>query len=43
MAVDLYSIAVVAVAVVVAGIIGIKTKVSSSIFEVAAGIVIANF
>jgi len=32
----------VAVAVVAAGIIGIKTKVSSSIFEVLAGILIAN-
>ncbi|MCW3984287.1 MAG: cation:proton antiporter [Candidatus Bathyarchaeota archaeon] len=31
-----------AVAVVAAGIIGIKTKVSSSIFEVLAGILIAN-
>lgn len=42
MAVDLYSTALVAVAVVAAGIVGIKTRVSSSIFEVAAGIVLAN-
>ena len=42
MAVDLYPIAIVAVAIVVAGIIGIKTRVSSSIFEVAAGLLIAN-
>lgn len=42
MAVDLYSTALVAIAVVVAGIIGIKTRISSSIFEVAAGLVLAN-
>ncbi|MCW4047354.1 MAG: cation:proton antiporter [Candidatus Bathyarchaeota archaeon] len=42
MAVDLYSIAIVAVAVVTAGIVGIKTRISSSIFEVGAGVVIAN-
>lgn len=42
MAVDLYSTAVVAIAVVLAGIIGIKTRISSSIFEVGAGLVIAN-
>ena len=42
MAVDLYLTAIVAVAVVAAGIVGIKTRISSSILEVAAGILIAN-
>jgi Kef-type K+ transport system membrane component KefB len=42
MAVDRYSITIVAVAVVAAGIVGTKTRITSSIFEVAAGILIAN-
>jgi len=42
MAIDLYSTAIVAVAVVFAGIIGLKLRISSSIFEVAAGIIAAN-
>ncbi|HYC26973.1 MAG TPA: cation:proton antiporter, partial [Nitrososphaerales archaeon] len=42
MAVDLYSTAVIAVAVVIAGVIGLRTRISSSIFEVGAGLVIAN-
>ena len=42
MAVDLYSTALVAIAVVVAGVMGIKSKISSSIFEVAAGLFLAN-
>ena len=42
MAVDLYSTALVAIAVVLAGIVGIKTRISSSIFEVGAGLVLAN-
>ena len=42
MAVELYPTAVVAIAVVVAGVIGVKTRISSSIFEVCAGLVIAN-
>jgi Kef-type K+ transport system membrane component KefB len=42
MAVDLYSTAMVAIAVVVAGIIGLKLRISSSIFEVAAGLIVAN-
>src|SRR5579863_4874283 len=43
MAVDLYSTALVAIAVVITGVIGIKTRISSSIFEVAAGLIIAAF
>lgn len=42
MAVELYPSAVVAVAIVVAGVIGVKTRISSSIFEVCAGLLIAN-
>lgn len=42
MAVGLYSTALIAVAVVLAGIIGTKTMISSSIFEVGAGLILAN-
>ncbi len=42
MAVDLYPTALIAIAITAAGIIGIKTKISSSIFEVGAGLVLAN-
>jgi glutathione-regulated potassium-efflux system ancillary protein KefC len=42
MAVSLYLPALVAIAVVVAGIIGIRSRISSSIFEVAAGVILAN-
>jgi glutathione-regulated potassium-efflux system ancillary protein KefC len=42
MVMDLYSPALIAIAIVVAGIIGIKTRISSSIFEVAAGLALAN-
>jgi Kef-type K+ transport system membrane component KefB len=42
MVVDLYSIAIVATAVVVAGIIGSKLRISSSILEVGAGLIVAN-
>jgi glutathione-regulated potassium-efflux system ancillary protein KefC len=42
MATDLYPTMVVAAAAVVAGTVGIKTRISSSIFEVGAGILIAN-
>jgi glutathione-regulated potassium-efflux system ancillary protein KefC len=42
MAVDLYPTALIAIAITVAGIIGIKTKISSSIFEVGAGLLLAN-
>lgn len=42
MTVALYAPAVVAVAIVVAGVIGVKSRISSSIFEVCAGLVIAN-
>ncbi len=42
MTVSLYAPAIIAVAIVVAGIIGIKSRISSSIFEVAAGLIIAN-
>ena len=38
----MYSTTVVATAVVVAGVIGIKTRISSSIFEVGAGLLLAN-
>lgn len=40
--VDLYSAALVSIAIVVAGIVGLRTRVSSSIFEVMAGIILAN-
>jgi len=40
--VDLYGTALVAVAVVAAGIISLRTRISSSIIEVFAGVVIAN-
>jgi len=40
--VDLYQITVVSVAIVVAGIIGVRSRISSSIFEVAAGLIVAN-
>ncbi|MGA2874909.1 MAG: cation:proton antiporter, partial [Nitrososphaerales archaeon] len=42
MAVSLYLPALFAIAIVVAGIIGIKSRISSSIFEVAAGVILAN-
>ena len=42
MTVSLYLPALVAIAVVVAGIIGIRSRISSSIFEVAAGVILAN-
>lgn len=40
--VDFYSAVLVSIAIVVAGIIGLRTRVSSSIFEVMAGIILAN-
>ena len=40
--VDLYETALISIAIVMAGILGLKTRVSSSIFEVMAGIVLAN-
>jgi glutathione-regulated potassium-efflux system ancillary protein KefC len=42
MSVSLYLPALVAAAIVIAGIIGIKSRISSSIFEVGAGLIIAN-
>jgi Kef-type K+ transport system membrane component KefB len=40
--VDLNQITIVAVAILVAGIIGVRSRISSSIFEVFAGVLIAN-
>ncbi|MBI2184738.1 MAG: cation:proton antiporter [Thaumarchaeota archaeon] len=40
--VDLYSTALISISIVVAGIIALKTRISSSIFEVIIGILIAN-
>ncbi|HEY7083068.1 MAG TPA: cation:proton antiporter [Nitrososphaeraceae archaeon] len=40
--VELYSVALVAVAIVACGLIGLRLRISSSIFEVIAGIILAN-
>ena len=40
--VDLYQTALISAAIVIAGVIGLRTRVSSSIFEVLAGIILAN-
>jgi len=40
--VDLNQITIVAVVIVVAGVIGVRSRISSSIFEVAAGVIVAN-
>ena len=40
--VELYSSALIGIAIVVAGIIGIRSRISSSIFEVIAGIILGN-
>ncbi len=40
--VDLYSTAIIAIAIVISGIIGIRAKISSSIIEVLAGAILAN-
>ena len=40
--VDLYETALISIAIVTAGILGLRTRISSSIFEVVAGIVLVN-
>ena len=40
--VDLFQITVVSVVIVLAGVIGVRSRISSSIFEVAAGVIVAN-
>lgn len=43
MAVDLYSTALIAVVVVLTGILSIRLRISSSILEAGAGILLASF
>jgi len=40
--VDLYETALISIAIVTAGMVGLRTRISSSIFEVMAGILLAN-
>jgi Kef-type K+ transport system membrane component KefB len=41
--VDLYSSALIALVVVLAGIVGVKWGISSAILEITAGIILGNF
>jgi glutathione-regulated potassium-efflux system ancillary protein KefC len=43
MALDLYSISLIAIVVVLAGVIGIRLNITSAIIEVIAGIILGNF